>query len=235
MACDSYHKYLEDVELLKSVGAKLYRFSLSWARILPTGLPNSINQKGIDYYNNLINALLENDIQPLITLYHWDLPQKLQDIGGWANKKIVKYFTDYARVAFDHFGDRVQLWTTINEPNSICRAGYGDAAVAPVLDSDGIGEYQCGHNLINAHASVYHLFNNEYKHKINGKLGFVMDCTNMIAATDSAENLAAKEQAFQFSVILASTFASTYSSVTFSSRSAFICILYYTLMETIRK
>lgn len=154
------------------MGAKLYRFSLSWSRILPNGLANSVNQKGIDYYNNLIDALLEHDIEPLITLYHWDLPQKLQDIGGWTNKRIVKYFTDYARVAFDNFGDRVKLWTTINEPNSICRGGYGDILGAPILASDGIGEYQCTSNLIKAHASVYHLYNNEYKQIINGMSSF---------------------------------------------------------------
>lgn len=221
MACDSYHKYLEDVALLKSIGAKLYRFSLSWSRILPTGLPNSINEKGIDYYNKLIDALLENDIEPLITLYHWDLPQKLQDVGGWANKRIVNYFTDYARVAFDNFGDRVKLWTTINEPNAVCRGGYGNGGGAPALHSDGIGEYQCAHNLINAHASVYHLFNNEYKNKMNGmvlplyhlyslhkfiyfegKLGFVMDSLNMMAEDESAESLEVQERAFQFSVSL---------------------------------
>lgn len=129
-----------------------------------------MNQKGVDYYNNLINALLEYDIEPLITLYHWDLPQKLQDIGGWTNKRIVKYFTDYARVAFDNFGDRVKLWATVNEPNAICRSGYGYGGAAPAITSDGIGEYQCTHNLLIAHASVYHLFSNKYKQDTNGML-----------------------------------------------------------------
>lgn len=170
VACDSYHKYLEDVELLRSMGAKLYRFSLSWSRILPNGFANSVNQKGVDYYNKLINALLENDIEPLITLYHWDLPQTLQEIGGWTNKRIVTYFTDYARVAFDNFGDRVKLWTTINEPNAVCRSGYANGGAAPTVTSDGLGEYQCTHNLIKTHASVYHLFNNEYRQKTNGML-----------------------------------------------------------------
>lgn len=168
IACDSYHKYEEDVKLLKELGAKLYRFSLSWSRILPTGFTNSINEKGIQYYNNLIDLLIENDIEPLITLYHWDLPQPIQDVGGWVNPQVVKYFGDYARVAFESFGDRVKYWTTFNEPNSICRKGYGDGSFAPAIDSSGLAEYQCGFNLLNAHASAYHVFNNDFRSKLNG-------------------------------------------------------------------
>lgn len=168
VACNSYYKYKEDVALMKDLGVKLYRFSISWPRIFPNGLPNTFNQKGIDYYSNLIDELLENDIEPLVTLYHWDLPQKLQDIGGWANGRIVKYFTDYARVLFENFADRVKYWATFNEPISLCHSGYGEEAKAPVLNSSGLAEYQCTHNLLKAHASVYYLFDNGYRAKANG-------------------------------------------------------------------
>lgn len=168
-ACNSYYKYKEDVQLLKGLGVNFYRFSLSWSRILPNGFSSSVNQKGIDYYNNVIDELIENGITPMITIYHWDLPQPLQDIGGWTNPKIVDYFTDFARVAFDNFADRVPIWITINEPNPICREGYGDNGKAPALESSGLAEYSCAYHLLKAHASVYHLFNNEYRSKLNGR------------------------------------------------------------------
>lgn len=120
--------------MLKELGVIFYRFSLSWARILPTGLSNSVNQKGIDYYNNLINELIKNSITTIVTIYHWDLPQFLQDIGGCTNPKIVNYFTNFARVVFDNFADGVLYWIIINEPNTVCRDGYGDKHTASALE-----------------------------------------------------------------------------------------------------
>lgn len=155
--------------MMKELGTTHYRFSISWARILPNGVSNNVNQKGIDYYNNLIDALVENNITPLVTLYHWDLPQYLQNVGGWINPKIVKYFTDYVDVVFKNFGDRVKLWATFNEPGQTCRAGYGDTQKAPVLNQKSIADYLCAHNLIKSHASVYHLYNNKYRAEQNGK------------------------------------------------------------------
>lgn len=162
IACDSYNKYLTDVEMLSYLGVDFYRFSISWPRIMPNGLPNAINQKGIDYYNRLIDALLENGIAPVITMYHWDLPQHLQLIGGWVNHKMVHFFADYSRILFKNFGDRVKTWITFNEPTLICKHGYGDS-MAPSLASSGIAHYQCAHNLLKAHAKVYHLYNEEYR------------------------------------------------------------------------
>lgn len=163
IACDSYNRYLEDVALLKDLSVDFYRFSLSWPRILPNGLSNKINPAGIAYYNKLIDALLENNIQPMITLFHWNLPQYLQDVGGWLNPNVVNYFTDFARIAFENFGDRVKTWFTINEPRLICNDGYGDVENAPALNLTGVGEYMCAYNVLKAHASVYRLYNESFK------------------------------------------------------------------------
>lgn len=134
IACDSYNQYPRDVEMLKELGVDYYRFSLSWSRILPTGFDNFINPEGIAYYNKVIDLLIENNITPVINLYIWDLPQPLQDIGGWPNPLMEKYFEDFARVAFNAFGDRVTEWLTFNEPYEICQAGYGDVYMAPALN-----------------------------------------------------------------------------------------------------
>lgn len=154
--------------MLKSLGVDFYRFSLSWTRLSPNGLNNVINQKGIDYYNKMIDALLAEGIEPMVTLFHWDLPQYLQQLGGWMNPKIIDLFAEYAKIAFEHFGDRVKVWTTFNEPYSICNYGYGATTLAPALSSAGLGEYQCAHNLLKAHAKVYHIYNDTFRSLQNG-------------------------------------------------------------------
>jgi beta-glucosidase len=119
VACDHYHRYDEDFDLLTKYGAKAYRFSLSWSRIIPLGgRLDAINEEGIEFYSNLIDALLRRGITPWVTLYHWDLPQALHDrYGGWLNVEEVQLdFERYARLCFERFGDRVQNWITINEP-----------------------------------------------------------------------------------------------------------------------
>lgn len=200
VACDSYHRYLEDIELLKDLKVNFYRFSISWARILPNGLTNSYNEKGIEYYGKVIDELVKNGITPMVTLFHWDLPQHLQQIGGWANPKIVKYFTEYARIIFDKFADRVPIWTTFNEPAQVCKQGYGGTDKAPVLNSNGLADYQCNHNLLKSHASVYHLYDNNYRSKYNGKIGIVIDGGYLFPETDTEANLAAQHRGFQFGV-----------------------------------
>lgn len=105
---------------------------------------------------------------PMVTIYHWDLPQYLQNIGGFTNPLIVKFFTQYAEIVFREFGDRVKIWTTFNEPNQICMGGYGDVQKAPALGSSGILDYLCAHNLIKAHASAYHLYYDKFQATQNG-------------------------------------------------------------------
>jgi len=115
IACDHYHRYKEDVQLMKKMGLKAYRFSISWPRIFPTGR-DKINSKGVAFYDNLVNELITNDIEPCITLYHWDLPTSLQEIGGWESRDVVNAYVEYAKFMFDHYGDRVKFWITFNEP-----------------------------------------------------------------------------------------------------------------------
>nr|AEW46867.1 seminal fluid protein CSSFP001 [Chilo suppressalis] len=177
VADDSYNLYKRDVEMMRELGLQFYRFSLSWNRILPTSFPDKINEAGVQYYNNLINEMLKYNIEPMITLYHWDLPQKLQDMGGWANPHIVDWFADYARVAFENFGDRVKYWITMNEPREVCYQGYGDVTKAPRLNMKGIGEYMCAKNLLVAHAKAYDIYDKEFREKWGGTVGITLSAT----------------------------------------------------------
>ena len=111
VACDSYHKYKEDVQLIKAMGLSHYRFSIAWTRILPDGTNANVNQAGIDYYMNLIDELIANGIEPVVTLYHWDLPQVLQDqYGGWENDILSDLFNDYASICFEQYASKVWRW-----------------------------------------------------------------------------------------------------------------------------
>jgi beta-glucosidase len=149
VACDSYHRYPEDVAILQRLGVGAYRFSLSWPRIQPDGR-GPANPKGLDYYNRLIDALLEKGINPAITLYHWDLPQALQDKGGWAVRDIAEIFADYAGIAGEAFGDRVHQWITLNEPWVVAHVGYRDGRHAPGI-KDPAQAVAANHHLLLAH------------------------------------------------------------------------------------
>ncbi|KAH1014875.1 hypothetical protein HUJ05_012687 [Dendroctonus ponderosae] len=201
IACDSYHKYREDVAILKDLGVDIYRFSIAWPRIMPNGTPNEINQAGIDYYLNLIAELLLHDIEPIVTIYHWDLPQHLEDLGGWLNPQIADYFGDYARVVFEHFGPYVKYWITLNEPLAICSMGYGGDSLAPGKSLVGDGIYQCAYNTIKAHAKAYRIYEQEFKPEQGGKVTSNIHSPTFYSKTDSTEDIEARERAFEFTVL----------------------------------
>ncbi|HET6487261.1 MAG TPA: GH1 family beta-glucosidase, partial [Spirochaetia bacterium] len=132
VACDHYHRWREDVTLMHALGLKSYRFSVSWPRVFSNGRGKP-NRKGMDFYQGLVDGLLANGIEPALTLYHWDLPQALQDHGGWTNRDTASWFADYAAAVYQALGDRVKLWMTLNEPQVSAFAGYVDGAHAPGL------------------------------------------------------------------------------------------------------
>lgn len=130
IACDSYHRYLEDIAIMKQLNMKSCRFSVAWTRIQPTGA-GAVNQKGLDFYSRYVDALLEAGIRPMCTVFHWDLPQALEDQGGWPNRDLYKKFADYSGILAKSLGDRVQTWAIFNEPWVFTMLGYGTGIHAP--------------------------------------------------------------------------------------------------------
>lgn len=174
-ACNHYQLFQEDVALMKAMNLPAYRFSISWSRILPAGY-GRVNESGIGFYNRLINALLENDITPWVTLYHWDLPLALQfEKDGWLNPEIVSYFTEYAAICFAHFGDRVKNWITLNEPFEAAMSGYGQRVFAPGRTSN-IEPYVAGHHLLRAHAAAVELYRARFQPTQKGRIGISNNC-----------------------------------------------------------
>lgn len=134
VACDHYHRYAQDIDLIKGLGVDAYRLSLSWSRLLPEGT-GAVNTKGVDFYNRLFDGLLEKNITPWVTLYHWDLPQCLQDKGGWQNRDIISWFEEYSSVVARTFGDRVKNFIVLNEPSIVCYLGHYLGIFAPGIKS----------------------------------------------------------------------------------------------------
>jgi beta-glucosidase len=149
VADDHYHRMLEDVALMAELGLPAYRFSIAWPRVIPTG-SGTVNQVGLDFYSRLIDALLERDIAPLVTLYHWDLPQPLQDSGGWTNRESAERFAEYAAVVGRALGDRVPTFTTLNEPWCSAFLGYSSGVHAPGV-RDNASSLTAAHHLNLAH------------------------------------------------------------------------------------
>ncbi|XP_026487005.1 myrosinase 1-like isoform X1 [Vanessa tameamea] len=197
VAADSYHLFKEDVKLMVKLGVQYYRFSISWPRILPNGLSNEINKDGIRYYNELMDELIQNNIQPMVTMYHWDLPKSLQELGGWTNPIIADYFVDYARVLFNNFGNKVSAWLTFNEPLSFCQGGYGGLD-APGDQASGFEDYLCGHNVLRAHGMVYRMYQEEFEAKLLTSVGITLDFSWLEPAMESLEDKIAAETARQF-------------------------------------
>ncbi|XP_069681384.1 myrosinase 1-like [Periplaneta americana] len=172
----SYYKFKEDSHLVKDMGMHFYSFSISWTRIMPTGLANSINVKGLEHYNKVIDDLLEKGITPIVKMYHFDMPQYLQNLGGWTNPYIIGAFKEYARILFKNFGDRVQYWATMNEPNMECLE-YEASQFIKVLNfsAPGVGCYLALRNMLLAHAEVYHLYDKEFRPSQNGRISIIIN------------------------------------------------------------
>lgn len=149
VACDSYHRYAEDAQLSADLGAHAYRFSISWSRVLPAG-SGRVNGPGLDYYSRLVDALLERGVDPVATLFHWDLPQSCQDAGGWLTRETADRFADYAAAVASALGDRVRMWITLNEPVIHTLNGHVEATHAPGLRL-GTDAMRVAHHLLLAH------------------------------------------------------------------------------------
>lgn len=150
VACDHYHRYQEDVTMMKEMGIKAYRFSIDWSRVLPEG-KGRVNETGIAFYSNLIDALLEAGIEPYITLYHWELPYEIYKCGGWMNPEIVKWFGDYAKLVAERFSDRVKYFFTFNEPQCFIGLGFLTGEHAPGLMAPLCDTFEMSHNVLKAH------------------------------------------------------------------------------------
>ncbi|MDD2922815.1 MAG: GH1 family beta-glucosidase [Anaerolineales bacterium] len=189
VACDHYHRYKEDVALIKSLGIPAYGFSPAWTRILPEG-KGAVNQKGLDFYSRLVDELLNAGVQPKINLFHWDLPQTLQDVGGWNNRETADHFADYARIVFDLLADRVSIWSTHNEPWVSAFLGHALGVHAPGI-CDYSQAYQAAHHLLLSHGKAVQIFRQGgYK----GNIGLVLNLNGFIPASNSEEDLAATQR-----------------------------------------
>lgn len=197
VACDHYHRYKEDIQLMKAMGVKAYRFSISWPRIVPDG-KGEINPGGIDFYNRIIDELIEQNIEPWITLYHWDLPQTLQvEDNGWLGKRITDHFGAYARVCFQAFGDRVVNWITINEAWVVSILGYGQGVFAPGGTSNS-DPYLAGHHLLIAHAKAVAIYRTEFQPTQKGRIGMTNNGDWREPINRDPANIAAAERALEF-------------------------------------
>ncbi|XP_043722139.1 beta-glucosidase 18-like isoform X3 [Telopea speciosissima] len=209
VADDHYHRYMEDLELMHSLGVNSYRFSISWSRVLPRGRFGEVNSIGIEFYNKLIDALLLKGIQPFVTLNHYDIPQELEDrYGSWLNSQIQEDYGYFAEVCFKAFGDRVKYWSTFNEPNVMVKTGYlsgtyppnhcsspeggcrsGDSAIEPYLAT---------HNAILSHATAATIYRKSYQVNQSGMIGMVMSSAWYVPFRNIPTDRSAAQRALAF-------------------------------------
>lgn len=183
IACDHIHRYPEDIKLMADLGVNAYRFSTSWPRVLPQGV-GKVNEQGLDFYNQIVDALLEAGITPHVTLYHWDLPQALQDRGGWENPDSVKWFADYTELVTRAIGDRVKHWITHNEPYVVSMMGnkYGEHAPGK---QDPVAAYTVAHHLLLSHGAVVPIIRENSK---GAEVGITLNQTYGSPYSDSHED-----------------------------------------------
>ena len=186
IACDHFHRWREDIQLINSMGLQAYRFSISWARLLPEGR-GAVNQSGIDFYSQLVDNLLENEIEPYVTLYHWDLPQALQDQGGWPARSTAEAFIEYADLASRALGDRVKNWMTLNEPFVSAWVGYMEGRHAP--GHEDVDEMlAAAHHLLLAHGWSVPIIRDNVP---DARVGIVLNLNGMVPASNSYADRAA--------------------------------------------
>ena len=180
VACDHYHRWRDDIENMRDLGLTAYRFSVSWPRIFPQGSGKQ-NRKGMDFYECLVEALLEAGIEPVVTLYHWDLPQKLQDRGGWTHRDTSSWFAEYAACLFNRLGDRVKTWCTLNEPQVAAFMGHAEGVHAPGLKDFGAA-VQAAHGMLLAHALAVQAY--RQVSPLCHRIGLVLDLYPIYPLTD---------------------------------------------------
>jgi beta-glucosidase len=189
VACDHYRRYREDIALMRSLGVRAYRFSMAWSRILPQGR-GTVNAAGLDFYERVVDALLASDIEPMVTLYHWDLPAALDDLGGWLNPDASKWFADYAAIAFRRLDDRVKMWATLNEPWVVADGGYLHGTLAPGHRSRFEAPI-AAHRLLCAHGAAVQAYRSEGRHRV----GIVVNLEPKYPASGSEDDRAATARA----------------------------------------
>lgn len=194
VACDHYHRYREDVDHMARMGLNAYRFSVAWPRVFPEG-KGAVNQKGLDFYRRLVDALQARQIQPCLTLYHWDLPQALQEKGGWDNRDTGRYFADYAHTLYQALGDRVPLWITLNEPWVVAVLGHAFGQHAPGY-SDLPMALRVVRNLLLAHGWAVEAFRDDGPDR--ARIGISLNLTAVEPASDREEDARAASQADGF-------------------------------------
>jgi beta-glucosidase len=187
VACDHYHRYPQDIDTMAGLGLGAYRFSIAWPRIQPDGA-GAVNQKGLDHYRRVVDRLLERGVVPYVTLYHWDLPQALQDRGGWPERDTAYRFADYAGIVHDALGDLVRHWITLNEPKVASHAGYGGGIHAPGI-RDLAQRDRAAHHLLLAHGLGLRAL--RAAARPGEQFGITLDLSPVDPATDSAEDVAA--------------------------------------------
>lgn len=193
VACDHYHRFREDVKLMKELGIRAYRFSISWPRLFPEGT-GKLNEKGAQFYSDLIDALLENGIEPYITLFHWDYPYALYKKGGWLNDDSVQWFAQYAAKVAELYSDRVKYFITFNEPQCFIGQGFGSGVHAPGLKVPLHDLFQMAHNVLKAHGAAVIALRQNAKQPL--KIGYAPTCSAHYPATETPADIEAARKKY---------------------------------------
>lgn len=189
IACDHYHRWEEDLDLLADLGVDSYRFSVAWPRVMPSA-DGVVNTRGLNFYDRLVDGLLTRGIAPMVTLYHWDLPQAMQDLGGWAERDVTHHFVDYVRAVRGRLGDRVAHWLTLNEPYCSAFVGHIEGRHAPGIQDEPTAVAVL-HHLLLAHGQAVNALRAD---GVTGQVGITCNLTSPHPATDSAEDVAATKR-----------------------------------------